>query len=36
MVGMYFGARFLSEEQVVHRIVGSAFILLGVAAKALG
>jgi drug/metabolite transporter (DMT)-like permease len=36
MVGMYFGAQFLSEKQVVRRIVGSAFIVLGVAALALG
>jgi drug/metabolite transporter (DMT)-like permease len=36
MVGMYFGARFLSEGQVVRRIVGSVFIVLGVAALALG
>jgi len=36
MVGMYFGARFLSEGQVVRRIVGSAFIVLGVAALAFG
>jgi drug/metabolite transporter (DMT)-like permease len=36
MVGMYFGARFLSEGQVVRRLIGSAFIVLGVAALALG
>jgi uncharacterized membrane protein len=36
MVGMYFGARFLSEGQVVRRIVGSVFIVLGVAALAFG
>jgi hypothetical protein len=36
MVGMYWGARFLSEGQVLRRIVESAFIVLGVAALALG
>jgi drug/metabolite transporter (DMT)-like permease len=36
MVGMYFGARFLSEGQVVRRVVGSAFIVLGVAVLAFG
>jgi drug/metabolite transporter (DMT)-like permease len=36
IVGMYFGARFLSEGQVVRRVVGSAFIVLGVAALAFG
>jgi drug/metabolite transporter (DMT)-like permease len=36
MVGMYFGARFLSEGHIVRRMVGSAFIALGVAALALG
>lgn len=36
MVGMYFGARFLNEGHVVRRIVGSAFIALGVAALAFG
>ena len=36
MVGMYFGARFLSEGHVVRRIVGSALIVLGVAAIAAG
>jgi hypothetical protein len=36
LVGMYFGARFLSEGQVVRRLVGSAFIVFGVAAMALG
>jgi uncharacterized membrane protein len=36
LVGMYFGARFLSEGQIVRRIVGSVFIVGGVAALALG
>jgi drug/metabolite transporter (DMT)-like permease len=36
MVGMYFGARLLSEGQVLRRLVGSAFIVLGVAALAFG
>jgi uncharacterized membrane protein len=36
MVGMYFGARFLSEGQVIRRLVGSTFIVLGVAALAFG
>jgi uncharacterized membrane protein len=36
MVGMYFGTRLLSEGHVVRRIVGSAFIVLGVAALATG
>jgi drug/metabolite transporter (DMT)-like permease len=36
MVGMYFGARFLSEGHVLRRIVGSAFIVFGVAALAFG
>ena len=36
MIGMYFGARFLSEGQIARRLVGSAFIAGGVAALALG
>ena len=32
MVGMYFGARFLSEGNMVRRMVGSVLIALGVAA----
>ncbi len=36
MVGMYFGARLLSEGQLMRRMVGSAFIVLGVAALAFG
>ncbi len=36
MVGMYFGARFLNEGHIMRRIVGSAFIALGVAAIAFG
>jgi drug/metabolite transporter (DMT)-like permease len=36
MIGMYFGARFLSEGQIKRRLVGSAFIVGGVAALALG
>ena len=36
MIGMYFGARFLSEGQIARRLVGSAFIVGGVAALALG
>ena len=36
MVGMYFGARFLSEGDMVRRVVGSVLIVLGVAALALG
>lgn len=36
MVGMYFGARFLSERNMMRRVVGSVLIVLGVAALALG
>jgi drug/metabolite transporter (DMT)-like permease len=36
MVGMYLGARFLREGHVMRRILGSAFIVLGVAALAFG
>ena len=36
MIGMYFGARFLSEGHIVRRLIGSAFIAGGVAALALG
>ena len=36
MVGMYFGARFLSEGHIVRRMIGSALIVLGVAALAFG
>lgn len=36
MIGMYFGARFLREGDVVRRVIGSAFIAGGVAALALG
>jgi hypothetical protein len=32
MVGKYLGARLLNEGHVVRDIVGSAFIVLGVAA----
>ena len=36
MIGMYFGAKFLSEGNMVRRVIGSALIALGVAALALG
>jgi drug/metabolite transporter (DMT)-like permease len=36
MIGMYFGARFLREGNIVRRVIGSAFIAGGVAALALG
>jgi drug/metabolite transporter (DMT)-like permease len=36
MIGMYFGARFLSEGNIIRRFLGSAFIAGGVAALALG
>jgi drug/metabolite transporter (DMT)-like permease len=36
LAGMYFGARLLSEGQIVRRIIGSVFIAGGVAALALG
>jgi drug/metabolite transporter (DMT)-like permease len=36
MIGMYFGAKYLSEGEVARRLVGSAFIVGGVAALALG
>ena len=35
LIGMYFGARFLSEGQLVRRLIGSVFIVAGVAALAL-
>jgi uncharacterized membrane protein len=34
LIGMYFGAKFLSEGQVVRRLIGSIFIAAGVAALA--
>jgi drug/metabolite transporter (DMT)-like permease len=36
MIGMYFGARFLREGEIVRRVIGSVFIAGGVAALALG
>jgi drug/metabolite transporter (DMT)-like permease len=36
MIGLFFGARFLSEGDMVRRILGSAFIAGGVIALALG
>ncbi len=36
LIGMYFGARFLNEGQIVRRIIGSVLIAGGVAALALG
>jgi drug/metabolite transporter (DMT)-like permease len=36
MIGLFFGAKFLSEGDMVRRILGSAFIAGGVAALALG
>jgi uncharacterized membrane protein len=36
MIGLFFGAKFLSEGDMVRRIIGSAFIACGVAALALG
>jgi drug/metabolite transporter (DMT)-like permease len=36
MIGMYFGARYLSEGHVVRRLIGSAFIFAGVVALAIG
>jgi uncharacterized membrane protein len=36
LAGMYLGARFLSEGQLIRRIVGSVLIAGGVAALALG
>jgi uncharacterized membrane protein len=36
MIGMYFGAKFLSEGHTVRRVTGSLFIAVGVAALALG
>ena len=35
MIGMYFGARFLKEGQIIRRIIGSVLIAAGVAALAL-
>ncbi len=35
MIGMYFGARFLKEGQIVRRMIGSASYCRGVAALAL-
>jgi uncharacterized membrane protein len=36
MIGMYFGAKFLKEGQIIRRIIGSVLIAAGVAALALG
>jgi drug/metabolite transporter (DMT)-like permease len=36
MFGMYLGARFLQEQHVMRRLIGSALIACGVAALALG
>ena len=36
MIGMYFGAKFLSEGQILRRLIGSIAIAAGVAAVALG
>jgi uncharacterized membrane protein len=36
MIGMYFGAKFLSEGQILRRLIGSIAIAAGVAALALG
>ena len=36
MIGMYLGAKFLQEEHVMRRLIGSALIAGGVAALALG
>ena len=36
MIGMYFGAKFLKEGQIIRRILGSVLIAGGVAALALG
>lgn len=36
MIGMYFGAKFLSEGHMIRRLIGSALIAGGVAALALG
>lgn len=36
MIGMYFGARFLSEGNVLRRVMGSLLIAAGVGALALG
>ncbi len=36
LIGMYFGARFLSEGHMLRRAIGSALIAAGVAALALG
>lgn len=36
MIGMYFGARFLSEGNILRRVLGSLLIAAGVAALALG
>jgi uncharacterized membrane protein len=36
MIGMYLGARFLQEEDVMRKVIGSALIAGGVAALALG
>jgi uncharacterized membrane protein len=36
LIGMYFGAKFLSEGHIVRRVTGSIFIAVGVAALALG
>jgi uncharacterized membrane protein len=36
MIGMYFGARFLREQKITRRMIGSVLIAGGVAALALG
>jgi hypothetical protein len=36
MIGLFFGAKFLSEGDMVRRILGSAIIAGGVVALALG
>ena len=36
LIGMYFGARFLNEGQIVRRIIASVLIAAGVVAVALG
>jgi uncharacterized membrane protein len=36
MIGMYFGAKFLKEGDIIRRVIGSVLIAAGVAALALG
>ncbi len=36
MIGMYFGARFLREGEIVRQVIESVFIAGGVAALPLG